>query len=151
MGHTIFPRWYALTELRTVIKIDRDHSRFSQFQIAASTVLIYQVPFSDLYFDRALPSLKTRITILLTMYIQTPRSVFPGLPASLSVFGNVFTHFYYPCVDSDTASFTRCRHNRRKLITYSMTLPPSWENGTCHNHSQFQYLLYSEIWPDERE
>ena len=44
--HTLFLRWYALVVFQTEWKNNCDHSHFSQFQIAASTVLMQQVPFS---------------------------------------------------------------------------------------------------------
>ena len=44
--HTLFLLWYALVVFQTGMKKNCDHSHFSQFQIAASNVLIQQVPFS---------------------------------------------------------------------------------------------------------
>ena len=110
---------------------------------SASTVLIQQVPFSGLYFDEQVPSLQIRITVLFSADLQTPRTALPGFPAILPVFQNVSTHFYYPYAHSVIALFTRCRHNRRKLITYRATLPPSWENGTWQVPSQ---LSHSDKW-----
>ena len=106
---------------------------------SASTVLIQQVPFSGLYFDEQVPSLQIRITVLFSTALQTPHTALPGFPATLPVFQNVSTHFYYPYAHSVIASFTRCRHNRPKLITYRATLPPSWENGTWQVPSQLSH------------
>ena len=92
------------------------------------------------------PSLQIRITVLFSADLQTPRSALPMFPVTLPVFQNVSTHFYYPYAHSVIASFTRCRHNRRKMITYRATLPPSWENGTWQvpsqlSHSDIEYIF----------
>ena len=147
--HTLFLRWYALVVFETEWKNNCNHSHFSQFQIvshSASTVLIQQEPFSAFYFDGQVPSLQIRITVLFSTDLQTPRTALPGFPATLSVFWNVSTHFFYPCAHLVVASFTRCRLKRRKLNTYRDTHSPSWENGTRQvpsqlPHSDFQSLF----------
>ena len=106
---------------------------------SASTALIQQVPFSGLYFDEQVPSLQIRITVLSSTDLQTPRVALPGFPATLPVFWNVSTHFFYPCAHSVVASFTRCRLNRRKLNTYRETRLPSWENGTWQVPSELPH------------
>ena len=108
---------------------------------SASTVLIQQVPSSGLYFDAQVPSLQIRITVLFSADLQTPRTALPGFPATLLVFQSVSKHFYYSYAHSVIASFTRCHHNRRKLITYRATLPPSWENGTWQVPSQLSHSV----------
>ena len=72
-----------------------------------------------------------------------PHTAFPSLPATVPVFWNVSTHFFYPCAHSVIASSMRCHLNRRKLNTYRETRPPSWENGTWQVPSQ---LSHSVIW-----
>ena len=62
---------------------------------SASTALIQQVPFYGLYFDEQVPSLQIRITVLFGTDLQTPRTALPGFPATLPVFRNVSTHFFF--------------------------------------------------------
>ena len=81
-------------------------------------------------------------TVLFTPDLLTPHTVFTSLPATVPVFWNVSTHFFYPCAHSVVASSTRCHVNRRKLNTYRETRPPSWEKGTWQVPSQ---LSHSEL------
>ena len=147
-GHTLFLRWYALVVFQTGMeKLLRSFafqpiSNGCKYRShSASTVLIQQVPFSGLYFAEQVPSLQIRITVLFSADLQTPRRALPGFPATLPVLQNVSTHFYYPYAHSVIASFTRCRHNHRKLITYRATLPPYWENGTWQVPSQLSHSV----------
>ena len=109
----------------------------------ASTVLTQRVLFSGLYSDEHVYPLHIRITVLLSTDLQTPRTALPEFSATLSVFRNVSTHFFYPSAHSVDASFTRSRLNRRKLNTYRERRPPSWENGTRQVPSQ---LPHSALW-----
>ena len=90
------------------------------------------------------PSLQVRITILFNTDLPMPRIALLSFPATPPIFWNVSTHFYYPYAHPVIASFTRCFHNRRILITYRATLLPSWENGTWQVPSQ---LLHSDLGP----
>ena len=72
-----------------------------------------------------------------------PHTAFPSLPATVPVYWNVSTHFFYPCAHSVVASSMRCHLNRWKSNTYRETRPPSWENGTWQVPSQ---LSHSIIW-----
>ena len=78
-------------------------------------------------------------TVLFTPDLLTPHTPFPSLPATVPVFWNVSTHFFYSCAHSAVASSTRCHLNRRKLNTYRETSPPSWENGTWQVPSQLSH------------
>ena len=80
-------------------------------------------------------------TVLFTPDLLTPHTAFPSLPATVPLFWNVSTHFFYPCAHSVVASSTRCHLNRRKLNTYRATCPPSWENGTWQVPSQLSHRV----------
>ena len=125
-----------------------DHWHFIQFQIAASAVLIQQVPFS---FSRY----RSLAYILMSRYLlfkfALPFSVartykrliqhYWGFPR-LSRYSEACLCTFYPCAHSVDASFTRCRLNRT-LNTYRETRPPSWENGTWQVPSP---LPHSDCW-----
>ena len=112
----------------------------------ASAVLILQVPFficRYLLLNIQVP-FSTRQqaihgTVFFTLDSLTPHTAFPSLPATVPLFWNVSTHFFYPCVHSVVASSTPCRLNRRKLNTYQNTRQPSWENGTWQVPSQLPH------------
>ena len=82
-------------------------------------------------------------TVLFTPDLLTPHTAFLRLHATVPVFWKFSTHFSYPCAHLSNASYSRCHHNRWKLITYRATLPPSWENGTWQVPSQ---LSHSDFW-----
>ena len=102
------------------------------FFICRYLLLNIQVPFSTR--QQAIHG-----TVLFTPDLLTPHTAFPSLPATVSVFWNVSTHFFYPCAYSVVASSTWCHLNRRKLNTYRATCPPSWENGTWQVPSQLSH------------
>ena len=102
------------------------------FFICRYLLLNIQVPFSTR--QQAIPG-----TVLFTPDLLTPHTAFPSLPATVPVFWNVSTHFFYPCAHSVVASSTRCHLNWRKLNTYRETCPPSWENGTWQVPSQLSH------------
>ena len=145
--HTLFLRWYALVVFETEWKNNCDHSHFSQFKIvshSASTVLIQQEPFSALYFDGQVPSLQIRITVLFSTDLQTPSTALPGFPATLSVFWNVSTHFFYPCTHSVVASFTLCRE-RYLAGTFSVTT--QWfSKFIWPKHEHIVLLILERVW-----
>ena len=103
------------------------------FFICRYLLLNIQVPFSTR--QQAIHG-----TVLFTPDLLTPHTDFPSLPATVPIFRNVSTHFFYPCAHSVVASSTRYHLNRRKLNTYREARPPSWENGTWQVPSQ---LLHS--------
>ena len=107
------------------------------FFICRYLLLNIQVPFS--IRQQAIHG-----TVLFTPDLLTPHTAFPSLPATLPVYWNVSTHFFYPCAHSVVASSTRWHLNRRNLNTYRETRPPSWENGTWQVPSQ---LSHSAKWP----
>ena len=84
-------------------------------------------------------------TVLFTPDLLTPHTDFPSLPATVPIFRNVSTHFFYPCAHSVVASSTRYHLNRRKLNTYREARPPSWENGTWQVPSQLSHSARSLI------
>ena len=102
------------------------------FFICRYLLLNIQVPFSTC--QQAIHG-----TVLFTPDLLTPHTAFPSIPATVPVFWNVSTHFFYPCAHSVVASSTRCHLNRRKLNTYRETRPPSWENGTWQVPSQLSH------------
>ena len=112
------------------------------FFICRYLLLNIQVPFSTR--QQAIHG-----TVLFTPDLLTPHTAFPSLPATVPVFWNVSTHFFYPCAHSVVASSTRCHLNRRKLNTYRATRPPSWENGTWQVPSQLSHSEYG--WVSTRE
>ena len=109
------------------------------FFICRYLLLNIQVPFSTR--QQAIHG-----TVLFTPDLLTPHTAFPSLPATVSVFWNVSTHFFYPCAHSVVASSTRCHLNRRKLNTYRATRPPSWENGTWQVPSQLSHSELAGWW-----
>ena len=108
------------------------------FFICRYLLLNIQVPFSTR--QQAIHG-----TVLFTPDLLTPHTVFTSLPATVSVFCNVSTHFFFPCAHSVVASSTTCHLNRRKLSTYRETRPPSWENGTWQVPSQLSHSDYFNI------
>ena len=104
------------------------------FFICRYLLLNIQVPFSTR--QQAIHG-----TALFTPDLLTPHTAFASLPATVSVFWNVSTHFFYPCAHSVVALSTRCHLNRRKLNTYRVTRPPSWENGTWQVPSQLSHSV----------
>ena len=104
------------------------------FFICRYLLLNIQVPFSTC--QQAIHG-----TVLFTPDLLTPHTAFPSIPATVPVFWNVSTHFFYPCAHSVVASSTRCHLNRRKLNTYRETRPPSWENGTWQVPSQLSHSV----------
>ena len=102
------------------------------FFICRYLLLNIQVPFSTR--QQAIHG-----TVPFTPDILTPHTAFTSLPATVPIFWNVSTYFFYPCAHSVVASSTRCHRNRRKLSTYRETRPPSWENGTWQVPSQLSH------------
>ena len=109
------------------------------FFICRYLLLNIQVPFSTR--QQAIHG-----TVLFTPDLLTPHTAFTSLPATVPVFWNVSTHFFYPCAHSVVASSTRCHLNRRKLNTYRETRPPSWENGTWQVPSQLSHSECYVTW-----
>ena len=90
-------------------------------------------------------------TVLFTPDLPTPHTAFSSLPAAVTVFWNVSTHFFCPCAHSDVASSKRCRLTRRKLNTYQETRPPSWENGIPGRYLlSYHTVKYGHLWSQYR-
>ena len=95
------------------------------FFICRYLLLNIQVPFSTR--QQAIHG-----TVLFTPDLRTPHTAFPSLPATVPVFWNVSTHFFYPYAHSVVASSTRCHLNWRKLDTYRATLGKRTVLGRYH-------------------
>ena len=115
--------------------VPRSHMLQVPFFICRYLLLNIQVPFSTR--QQAIHG-----TVLFTPDLLTPHTAITSLPATVPVFWNVSTHFFYPCAHSVVASSTRCHLNRRKLNTYRDTRPPSWENGTWQVPSQLSHSAH---------